>query len=88
MFPRYPHVRDATVPVRIQHQILWLDIAVDDLVLVHVFQTDEDVGDEELGLFFTESALVAQVVPQVAPVEVVHDKVEVLPVLESCGHVD
>jgi hypothetical protein len=41
---------------------------VDDLVLVHVFEADEHVGDEELGLALAEKTFVAQVVAEVAAI--------------------
>jgi len=60
---------------------------MDDLVLVDVLQTDQNVGHKELGFFFVEVPFIAQVVAQISAVEVVHDEIQVLSVLESVGHV-
>lgn len=61
---------------------------MDDAVAVQVIQPDDEVGDEEFGLQLCESSPPADVVPQIAAVDVVHDQVEVLPILEGAVHVD
>ena len=61
---------------------------MDDAVAMEVIQPNYEVGNEEFGLQFCESASPADVVSQVSAVDVVHDEVEVLSVLEGVVHVD
>jgi hypothetical protein len=46
---------------------------MDDFAAVQVLEADNDAGDKEFGLFFTEPSSVAKVIAQIAPVAVVHD---------------
>jgi hypothetical protein len=61
---------------------------VDDFLAVHVLERHHDAGEEEAAFVFFELAAVAEMVAEVAAVAVVHDQVEVLPVLERADHVD
>lgn len=47
-----------------------------------------DAGNEEASLLFAETAVLADVVPEVASSQEVHDQVEILPVLEGVIHID
>lgn len=85
---RYPQVSDAQVPLRVQDQVLWLYVPVDHFVLMKKLESDEDVSDEEFGLPLVEVASIPEVVPEVPAVEVVHNEVEMLSVLEGAAHVD
>jgi hypothetical protein len=60
---------------------------VDDLHLVDVLEALNDAGDEELGLGLFED-LLAEVVAQVAALEVVQHQIEVVAVLEGALDVD
>lgn len=61
---------------------------MDDAVAVQVIQSYNEVGDEEFSLQFSESSSPADMVPQVSSVHVIHDEVEVLPILKGVVHVD
>lgn len=61
---------------------------MDDAVAMEVVQPNDEVRNEKFGLQFSESASPANVVSQVSAVDVVHDEVEILSVLEGVVHVD
>ena len=85
----------------VEDEVLGLDVAVEDAVVVEVLEGGDDAGDEEAwvserewgwevrtGLFFGEAFALGEVVAEVSAGEEVHDKVEVLLVLEGEAHVD
>jgi len=45
--PRDTQVRDLQVPVHVQDDVLRLDVAVDDFVLVKVLKAEKDARNEE-----------------------------------------
>ncbi len=61
---------------------------MDDPAGVEVLEAEDDAGEEEAGFGLIEDAVVAEVVAHISAVAVVHDEVEVLPVLEGADHVD
>ena len=61
---------------------------MNDFIFVHVLKSNDNVGHEELGLPLVEDSFVAEVVPEVTAVEVVHDEEEVFAVLEGVLDVD
>lgn len=60
---------------------------MDDFIVVEVFETEDDAGNEETGFVFLELSAVANVVPHVSTVTVVHDKKQLLSALEGVDHV-
>lgn len=86
--PRHSQIRYAQVPLRVQHEVLGFEIAVDDLALVQILQPDYDVRNEKFSLRLAELAFAADVVSQIPAVQVVHHQVQVFPVLERAFHVD
>jgi hypothetical protein len=50
-------------------------------------KTNEDVGDKEFGLFLSKSPFVAQMIAKVTSIEVVHNEIEMLPILKCVGHI-
>lgn len=61
---------------------------MDDPVAMQVLQSDYQIGDEELGLWFSEASPPADVVTKVSAIDVVHGQVEVFPILEGVADVD
>ena len=85
--PRDPEVREAQVAQLVEHQVLGLDVAVEDALLVDVLHRCQDAGDQEARLFLGESPHGADAVPQICAGEQIHDKIEVVPVVEGADHV-
>lgn len=61
---------------------------MDDIVLVQVLQTEDDAADEELDDVFGELFVTADLKPEISARHIVHDEIQVEPVLESEDHVD
>jgi hypothetical protein len=61
---------------------------VDNFILMEKLEPDKYISKKELGLFLIEESAIAEVVAQVSSIEVVHDEVEVLSILEGVGHID
>ena len=80
-------VCDVQVAIGSEDQVFGLDVSVDNLHLVDVFQALQDACDEELGLYFFEGSL-AEVVAQVSAFEVIEHQVQVVAVLEGALDVD
>ena len=55
-----PKIRELYVPIDIQQDVLWLEVTVDDLLVVEVVEPEGDFGEIEPGLAFCE------------PTEIVH----------------
>ena len=61
---------------------------MDDVVAVEVLEGEYDAADEELRDVFWEAVAASDLEPQIAAGHVVHDEIEVEPVLEGVDHVD
>jgi hypothetical protein len=48
------------MPLRIQEYVLWLEVSVDDILLVEVFDCKAELGNVELGLILREGDLSSQ----------------------------
>lgn len=81
-------VSDAEVAVALNDEVLWLNVAVNYVFFVDIFQALHETRNEESSLFFVEFAFCTEVVPQVPPREIVHYQVEVFAILEREMHVD
>ena len=56
---------------------------MDDLVLMEIFETDDQIGYKEFGFYFRKPSFFADVVTQISTCQVVHDEVKLLSVLKS-----
>lgn len=72
---RNPQVCDADVALVVEHKILRLQISMDNLLSVHILETEYDAGQEELGLFLGEISSVAQMVSEIPTIAVLHNEV-------------
>lgn len=80
-------ISDSDIAIRFHDQIFWFDISVDNFIGVQIVQSQYDAGDEELSFVLVEPPTDSDVVPKVAPVQEVHDQVEVLFVLKRIRHI-
>ena len=87
-YPRNSHVRDSHIPRGFHHTILRLNVAMDNTIIVHVFQSDDDARDHETSFDFCEAFAPSNMEPQVAACQEVAYQVQVLFILESVVHVD
>lgn len=86
-FSWYSKVSDSKVATIINDKVLGFQIPMDDLLAVKVFETDDNAGQKEPGFFFFELSAISKVIPQITSITVIHDQIEVFPVLEGAGHV-
>lgn len=57
-----PQISYSNVPFIIKHQVFRLDVAVDDVVEMQEFKTDEDAGNKELCLQLLEPTAISHMV--------------------------
>jgi len=86
--PGNTEVGDSDVPMLVHDDVFGLYVSMNNLVLVDVLEAEDETADKELGQGLAEVFTRAEVVPQFAPREVVHYKVQVFLVLKSVVHVD
>ena len=61
---------------------------MNDAVIMHILEPDNQVGNKELRLDLSESTLLPNMVSQVTSIEIVHNQIEILSVLKGIAHVD
>lgn len=61
---------------------------MDNLSGVHVLQADDDTGNEEPWLSLTEDTVIPQMISHIPTITIIHDEIEVLPILEGADDVD
>lgn len=83
---RPPKIRDLQLTLGPQQQILWLDVSVDDMLLVAVPEGGGHLEDELRRLTFGESTLVGQVLVELAVRRVLQDEINTLVVVEVAVH--
>lgn len=71
------------IPPIIEHKVFRLEVAVDDPAGVEVLESSDNAGEEETGLLLSEFTTIAQVVPEVTPVAVIHNQEKSLSCLEG-----
>lgn len=86
--PRNPQICDSQVATIIKHQVFWLEITMDNLAGMHVFEAEHDASQKEASFFFFEFSAIAQMVAQISSIAVIHHKEQVFPILERVDHVD
>ncbi len=59
-------VCDSGVTFVVQNYVLGLDIPVNNVVVVKILQSQEDAGNKEFGLLFTESSTASDMVSEVS----------------------
>ena len=76
------------VAIFVKDKVLWLDVSVEDGVLVQVLQTEQHAGNEELSLFLAKTTVSSDMVSEVSTRHHVDDQVKVLSVFKSVVHID
>ena len=59
-------ISGAKVAFIVKNEVLWLDVSMDDVVEMEIFETHQDAGDEELGLHLFETTTTAHMVAQIS----------------------
>lgn len=83
----YSHISDPNVACVLHHEILWLDVAVNHTLSMHIFESTDQTSEHEFGLWLCEPPPFSNMVAEVAACQEVTDEVEVLAVLEREVHV-
>lgn len=87
-FSRDTEVCDSDVAALVEDEVFGFEVAVYDPAGVHILEAEDDTGDEKSGFNLAENAVVAEMVPHITSIAVVHDKIEILSILERADHVD
>ena len=67
-------VGDSDVPIHVDQDVLWLDVTIDDVTIVHVLEAEKDLSHVKLGQFFREASLLQQVEEQLTTSADIHDE--------------
>jgi len=78
-----PEVRQLGMALLVQHHIVRLEVALDDVVLVQVLDGQQDLGDLELGRVLVKLLELVLDLPQVAARALLHDEEQLLASLEG-----
>lgn len=70
---RNSEVSNADIAIIIEHEVLRLQVSVNNSFGVEVLQANDNVRNEEFSLRLVKLALASYMIPQIAPVKVVHD---------------
>lgn len=87
-YPRDTQIRNPQESLIIKHQILRLNIPMDDVIEMQELQSNDHTSNEKFGLIFSEPPPAAHMVPQIPTDQQIHYQIQVFPVLECIGHVD
>ena len=85
---RDSQISDPEVTHLVEDQIFGFNIAVKDTVSMQEFETEDHTGDEKFSLLFTESSVLANMVPQITTLHEIDHQVEIVTVLEGVVHVN
>lgn len=55
---------------------------------MEILQTDNDTRNKKDRILLTEDAVIAKMIAKVPSITIVHNKIEILSILEAIGHVD
>lgn len=61
---------------------------MNDSMPMKVFQGDDDIRNEKFGFFLIKELSISEMVSQISTIEVIHDHIQVLPVLKSINHIN
>ena len=84
---RDTHVGDPNIAIALQEQVLRLDVPVNNPVVVHVLEADQDASNEKLSLLLIEALLSVMMVSEIASCHKISDQVDVFKVGECIKHV-
>lgn len=75
------------VPLATEHKVFWLDVSMNNIVLVDVLQRYHHARDDEAALVLIELDPLPQVVPEITTRHQVADEVDVVTILEGVLHI-
>ena len=61
---------------------------MNNFVFVHVLQSNNNIADKKFGLSLVENPLISKMVPQISSIEVIHNEVKMLSILEGVLDID
>ena len=61
---------------------------MNNFVFVHILQSNNNIADKKFGLSLVENPLISKMVPQISSIEVIHDEVKMLSILEGVLDID
>lgn len=71
-----------------EDQVFGFDVPMYNFMGMEVLQSQEEAADEELGLNLCKSPSLPYVVAEVTSIQVIHKKIQILPILKGKAHVD
>lgn len=84
---RNTEICKSEVPVCFEHQVLWLDITMNDTTAVHCFESLHEACNEKSCLILSKSPLSCNMISQVSTKKQIHHQVQILTILERVMHV-
>ena len=61
---------------------------MDNFILMKILEASYHVGNKKFSLPFIKLSSLANMVSQIAAINVIHEQVQVLSVLEGCNHIN
>ena len=80
-------ISNLDVAASVQEKVLRLDVSVDNPVVVHVLEADQDASYEKLSLLLIEALLSVMMVSEIASRHKISHQVDVFKVSECIKHV-
>jgi len=85
--PCYSHISQSKISFWVKNQILWFDISMKNAIFVKVLQTEDDATYKEFDHIFRKYFMPSNLEPQVTSWHVVHNQIEIHPVLKGIDHI-
>ena len=77
-----PKVSNLEIAIRINNNVFWFDISVNDLVFVNVFKSLDNACSKKLALIFVKLKPCIEIKSHIASALVVKSQIKVLTILE------
>lgn len=84
---RNAHICNSEVALLIQNQILWLNVPMDNILFMHVFQSEYEARDQKFALCFCKLFLLNHVVPKIAACQQIRHEIQKVSILKRVVHV-
>ena len=85
---RDTHISNPNIAIALKQQVLWLNVPMDDSIAMHVFKTNNNTSDKELGLLLCKTLFLVVMVPEITTCDQVSDQVDIFKVNERIKHID
>lgn len=83
-----PEVGKVKIALIVEDKVFGLEVTVDDVLAMHVFQGKHYASSEEFALLLIEGLVLDHVEPEIAARQAWHDQVQVVTILERVLHAD